>query len=290
MQHLGSTKLKETHFAAMRSACNFELLYHEADPYTRFLHPLPRAARAAGRFSDVVFTVGSGVFADNFRRARARDVRWASHGFEPERYRYAEVEQNEERTYDVVVVANRNRPRLRGHPNWRDRIRFVQLLQERFGERVAVFGAGWEGVGAKGPVDTSLQDHAIRSAWISANWDHYANEPDYFSNRLPISMASGSIHATTRHPGYDKIFGKETTPFLIFDSSPERLCDSIEDRLSNTSPAERILAGEAAQEYAYQKYRQDDQLVSFLNYRETRIDSQAASEVWDIDSFLLRSF
>lgn len=284
MQHLGKTGLKNKHFRAMRAAASFELVYHEADPYSRFLHPLPLPARAAGRHADVTFTVGSGVFADNFRRAGAQDVRWASHVFESERYRRKPVSTEQTRSHDIVVVANRNSPRLRGHPNWRDRIQFVTHLQERFGDRLAIYGNGWRGVGAMGPVEPSLQDIAIRSAWVSANWDHYAGEPNYFSNRLPISLASGSIHATTYHPGYDSLFGKETRDFLVFGTTPRNLGNRIEKLLTETTPDERITASLKAQEFAFMHYRQDNQLVSFLNYAATRVDPRAAAQCWDIDA------
>lgn len=283
MQHLGTTGLRPKHFTAMRSAADFELIYHEADPYSRFLHPLPAAARAAGRAADVTFTVGAGVFAENFRRSGSTDVRWASHVFEPDRYRYAPVSTEPSREYDVVVVANRNSPRFRGHPNWRDRIRFVTLLQRRFGSRLAIFGRGWSGVGARGPVEFSRQNEAIRTAWVSANWDHYANEPSYFSNRLPISLAAGSIHATTGHPGYEGLFPKETEPFLLHDRSIDGLVNAIERQLEETSPEERIHASIRAQEFAYKYYRQDDQLVGFLNYRGVRVDPVAAAEAWDLE-------
>jgi hypothetical protein len=284
MQHLGSTGLRDKHFQAMRVSSNFELIYHEADPYSRFLHPLPNAARAAGRSSDVVFTVGSGVFSDNFRRGGSSDVRWASSVFEPERFALEAVNQSGERDHDIVVVANRLHPRLRGLPNWRDRIAFVEHLQQRFGDRLAIYGNGWTGVGAMGPVDFSRQNDAIRSAWISANWDHFAKEPSYFSNRLPISLASGSIHATTRHPGYERLFPQETKKFLLFGTTRRELSDSIEDVLTGTSPAERINASQCAQRFAYRYYRQDDQLVSFLNYRVVRVDPLAAAAAWNIDA------
>lgn len=283
MQHLGSTGLTDKHFKAMRRAADFEFVYHEADPYSRFLHPLPGPARAAGRSADVTFTVGSGIFADNFRRSGSLDVRWASSVFEPDRYRYAPVCSDPVREHDVVVVANRNTPRFRGHPNWRDRIDFVSLLQKRFGDRLAIYGRGWSGVGAKGPIDFSHQNEAIRSAWISANWDHYADERGYFSNRLPISLAAGSIHATTRHPGYEDVFPEYAKAFLFHGSSPSGLVDAIDSLLTATSPEERIRAGVRAQEFAYKRFRQDDQLVKFLNYREDRVDVAAASEAWDLD-------
>ncbi|WP_442544871.1 glycosyltransferase family protein [Arthrobacter sp. KN11-1C] len=283
MQHLGSTGLTDGHFRAMRSAAKFEFIYHEADPYSRFLHPLPGPARAAGRSADVTFTVGSGVFAENFRRAGSHDVRWSPHVFEPDRYRYSPVSNASFREHDVVVVANRNRPRFRGHPNWRDRIDFVTRLQERFGDRLAIYGHGWTGVGAMGPIEFSRQNEAIRSAWVSANWDHYAHEPQYFSNRLPISLAAGSIHATSWHPGYEDLFQEETKQFLLYRDSRSGLIDAIEELLSATTPEERIQAGIRGQEFAYRHYRQDDQLVSFFNYRGPRLNPIAASEAWDLD-------
>lgn len=288
MQHLGGTGLRARHFQELRAAGDFHLIYHEADPYSRWLHPLPSEARAAGAASDVVFTVGTGTFRDNFIRAGARDVRFASHVFEPERYEYTPVSEVPTRPFDVVVVANRNMPRFRGHPDWKDRIRFVSLLQERFGERLAIYGRGWTGIGARGPVDFSLQNRAIQSAWVSANWDHYAGEPSYFSNRLPISMAAGSIHATTHHPGYSEIFEKETRPFLISESKLVNLVDSIEDYLMTSTPEDRIKSSKSAQAYAYERYRQDDQLVRFLNFEKSCIDPIEAASHWNLDMIPLQ--
>lgn len=282
MQHLGSTHLDERHFRAMRASCSFDLIYHEADPYSRWIHPLPRSAAIAGRFSNVTLTVGSGEFMKSFYRAGARDVRWVPSAYEPERYGLDDANLQEERHYDVVIVANRSIPRFRGHPNWLERIRFVQEMQRRFGSRLAIYGGGWSGVGAMGRIENTLQHKAIRSAWISANWDHYAREPKYFSNRLSISLATGSVHATTEHPQYDELFGPDTRSFLLTEAKRKNLIDRIESYIDETTPAQRIRASVRAQTFARAHLRQDDQLVSYLNYRELRIEPQAAKESWDL--------
>lgn len=287
MQHLGATGLTSRHFDSMRAQADFELIYHEGDPYSRWLHPLPRAAAAAGRASDVIFTVGSGVFVDNFRRAGAKDVRWAPHVFEPERYGRERVDESPSRPYDIVVVANRNMPRFRGHPNWKERISFVADLQAKFGDRLAIYGKGWDGIGALGPVEPTLQHTAIQKGWISANWDHYAGEPHYFSNRLPISLATGSVHATTFHPGYRSLFNDETRDFLLFGKSRQDLVNGIARYLESHDASERILASKRAQAFAHRYYRQDHQMVSFLNYREKRIDSRLATDAWDLNAHAL---
>ena len=284
MQHMGSTGLTSGHLKAMRRSCDFELIYHEADPYSRYLHPLPRAAAAVGRAADVVFTVGASTFAGNFARRGVRDVRWEPSPFDPERFHHQSLTSRQVPLHDVVLIANRNRPRLRGLPNWRDRIKFVQYLQDRFVGRLAVYGNGWEGPGAMGPVDFSRQDEAIRSGWVSANWDHFAEEARYFSNRLPISLAAGSVHATTHHDGYDELFEPPTRQFLLTSRSHEGLADAIEEHLGLTSPEQRFAAGLEAQKFAHARFRQDEQLVRFLNYREERVVPMRATNSWDIEA------
>lgn len=281
MQHLGGTGLTNRHFAALRATGDFQLIYHEADPYTRMLHPLPREACRAGRWADVVFTVGTGVFARNFRTSGARDIRYECSIYDPGRFGLAEPPAIE-RPFDVVMIANRNTPRLRGLPNWRDRIRFVDHLQDCFGARFAIYGRGWNSPSSQGPIPYSEQDRAIHSGWVAANWDHFASEPNYFSDRLPTSLATGTVHATTWHPGFDEFFGDETHDFLLTDRSLDGLIDRIEHYLDASSPAERIASARRSQSYAAQHFRQDDQLVRILNAAGGGIAPEAASAAWDL--------
>ena len=282
-QHLGGTGLTDAHFTAMRSRGQFRFIYQEGDPYRRPLHPLPSEARAAGRAADVVFTIGAGDFIQNFRRAGARDPRFAPWAFEAERFPLVPPDSAPERRHDVVVVANRNRPRWRGHPDWRRRIEFVTLLQKRLGDRVAVYGRNWTGAGAMGPVPFSQQASAVRDGWVSANWDHYASEPKYFSNRLPTQLALGTVHATTRHPGYDEFFPADAGDYLLLADEPAQLVDRIEQYLGSTTPEQRIAASVRAQAYAFEHLRQDDQLVEFFNAVGAGIDPDAAHAAWNLD-------
>ena len=273
MQHLGGTDITRAELKELKESCA-SLIYHEADPYSRFMHPLPREAREAGRIADVVFTVGTGTFARNFERAGASDVQWEPSIFDADRFGRERPRSNRQRDFDIVMVANRNRPRLRGLPNWRDRIRFVNYMEKRFGSRFAIFGRGWTGPSAQGAVAYSDQSSAIRSGWVSANWDHFAREPKYFSDRLPTSLATGSVHATTAHPGFDGIFpGGES--FLLMSESMVELGDRIEQYLTNVDDDEKIELEAAAWEFAHRHFRQDDQLVRMLNYGGAGIDQRS---------------
>ncbi|MFD1720169.1 glycosyltransferase family protein [Amnibacterium endophyticum] len=280
MQHLGRTGLTDGDFEQLTSG-GTPLLYHEADPYTRRVHPLPAAARAAGRAADVVFTVGAGTFTTNFLRSGARRVEWTPSAFDPNRIDLGEGQR--ERAMDVVIIANRGRARIRPLPNAADRVRFIEAVQDRLGDRLALHGRGWSGPSARGPVPYSEQTTVLRSAWMSANWDHFAAEPCYFSDRLAIALASGSVFATTLHPGYSAVFPPDLTRrFLITSSQPQDLLQRIEQWLATTTVDQRLDAELAAREFAWSHLRQDDTLVTMLNAVGVGIDPRAASEAWDI--------
>lgn len=280
MQHLGGTGMSQEHFRAMRGTTRFDMVYHEADPYTRWKHPLPSEARLAGRSADFVYTVGAGAFRKNFLRSGARNVRWLPSIYSPGLFGQQAIPKGR-RPYDVVMVANRNTPRFRGLPNWRERIRFVDYLEKRFGGRFAIYGRGWSGPSAAGSIPYTKQAEAIHSGWISANWDHFRREPCYFSDRLPISLAVGSIHVTSDHPGHSDFF-VGTAPFLVRSGSFEAAGDAIDRVLERTDVDDRIELAHLSRRYAAEHLRQDDQLVVMLNSSAKHIDPEAARRAWTV--------
>lgn len=284
IQHIGSTGLTAKHFLQMRKAADFELIYHEGDPYTRFLHPLRRPVRAIAPLADVVFTVGSKYFANNFLKVGAKDVRWVASAFDPARFSLSSAVLNTKREVDVVMVAHKNTPRLRGLPNWKDRISFVEKMQNHFGERFAIYGRNWDLPSARGPIDYLQQSDVLMTSWVSANWDHFAYESDYFSDRLPISLASGSVHAAGSHPGFDRIFEKLPATSGIFAETHEALIENIEQYLIQHSVEQRIEHGLEASKFAHKHFRADDQLVEMLNFNKVLVNPLDASACWDIGS------
>lgn len=285
LQHAHRTGLEDRHFKAMRRVANFKLIYHEGDPYSPFLHPLPTAARVAGKNADVVFTTGAGNFIRNFKRTGSRDVRWAPSAFAPDlQLTGPAMPNNSSKDYDIVMIANRNSPRFRGLPNWKDRIRFVSYMQDRFQERFALYGRGWTGPSARGPIEYGRQDEALQAAWVSANWDHFADEPRYFSDRLPIALAAGSIHATGYHPGYEEIFTEKSREFVLFERTHKDLGDRISRFFDETTITDRLVLAAKAREFAHSNFRQDNQLVQFLNFSGEIVRPESALEIWDTSS------
>jgi len=276
------TSLRAGHLSRLRACAEFKLIYHEGDPYAWPLHSLPRASRHVARFADVIYTMGSGEFANNFKRLGARDVRYLPWGFAPDYVGEFTPATLQMKTHDVVVIANRLTPRFRGLPNWRDRIHFVELLQSRFGDRLGLYGKNWSGPGALGPADFYSQSEIVKTGWITANWDHFAKEPKYFSDRLPIALAAGSVHATTYHPGYEDIFPEQTRDFLIWGKSPEALVDLISQKIENTTKSDFLALAQQANLFAESNFRIDRQAVSMINFDGIHINPIAADSAWDI--------
>jgi hypothetical protein len=188
----------------------------------------------------------------------------------------------EENTFknDVTMILNKSLHRFRPAYGWKSRRELVHLAQSTFGEKLALHGAGWDGVGARGPLPFDEPYNAMSEARITANWDHYPKEPHYFSDRLPISLAAGSVHATTFHRGYEDIFKKNDTPFLLFEKSPLELIARIEKFLQVNSDDQIISLRLEARQFAYKHFRQDDWIVKMLNFDGENVSLDAARESW----------
>lgn len=278
--HPGGTGLTQRDYRAWRNAAEFKFLLSEMDPYHWWFKPLARETRAAATFADVVFVPGSGSFIKLFRRAGARDVRWARQPYDPGTFGLTPVCE-ETIEADVVMIGGRIRSRyapLRGIPGASARRRAVAALDAAFGERFHVYGNDWSARGAKGSIPFDQQEQAIRTAWVSANWDHFAYEPDYYSNRLPISLASGTVHFTTRHAGFERQFGE--LPFLKFVDKPEELAPKIRQYLTDTPPAERLEHARQARAYAEANHRQDEFVTVMLNAVGAAVDLDEARMVF----------
>lgn len=288
MQHLGGTGVDDAFFSELRASAKFGLIYHEADPYSRWKHRLPAEAKAAGRNADVVFTVGRDVFRTNFTRAGSQDVRWCSSVYDPGRFGQSNIPTAQEREFDVVMVANKTQARtpFTGHPNSREREELVDRLATRFGPRFAIYGKGWAGVSARGPIDYSRQHAAIYTGWVTANWDHYADEEAYFSDRLPTTLATGSVHVTTLHRGFDRIF-PASNRFIKFGSSPKDIVLAIDELLSSRSAEDLVQGALDGRTFAERNFRQDDQVVQMLNFDREMIDPIRASETWNQGSRMI---
>jgi hypothetical protein len=201
---LGARRIDELHGLSPRPV----IALRELDAWGWLRKPLPRTTRQVARRADVVYLCGLGGLRRIFRAAGARDIRLCTHGFDETRFG-TPWEVTTERPFDVAMLANRVTSRLPGRrlPGARARERLAGELHRRFGERFALFGDNWERYPFdRGPVPHDEQDGANRSAFVTVGWDHFPRTPFYFSNRIPVALASGVPHVTNYQPGYEELF------------------------------------------------------------------------------------
>lgn len=268
------TGVRSTDIEAWRSAADFKLVVSDMDPYHWWFRRLSNEGRALAPYSDIVFVPGSKLFVRNYRRAGARDVRWGPHTFDPGSFGHSVITA-ETVTHDVVMIGSRigsRLGRLRRMPGALDRSRLATHLNDEFGSSFALYGVGWGGLGFD-PIPFLDQERVIRSAWVTANWDHFPSEPHYFSDRLPISLASGTVHFTTWHAGYDELFGE--LPFLRTVRRHTDMVPAIRTYLEQFSPADRIEHARQARIFAAKHYRQDVRFAEMLNAASAGLDPKA---------------
>ncbi len=184
-----------------------KLVYHEGDPFGRYLKRINKNLQIVLRQSDMVFLEGLGKLADLMRENGAKDVYFAPTSFDKARFGLPWT-PTPQRKYSIAMIGNRGKTRIPGlyFPGGKRRKEMAEKLDKVFGERFALYGYGWEKLTAsRGKVPYIDQQKRIQEAWISVNWDHFDHFTFYFSDRLPISLAAGVPHITTYHPGFDEV-------------------------------------------------------------------------------------
>jgi hypothetical protein len=124
----------------------------------------------------------------------------------------------------------------------RDRLRVGQGQRSLPDCRVALYGNGWRGREARGPIPFDQQTAVRRDARITVGWDHYQRYAGYFSNRLPIGMYSGRVHVSSRPPVVGRLPGPDSGLHPV--ETPARAVDRVRKLLRDSRElhAERLRA------------------------------------------------
>jgi hypothetical protein len=232
------------------------LVYHDDDPFDRWVKRPTRSMATILAASDLVFISGFGDLCDQFRKLGASVVRYMPSCYDDVRFG-SEWMPPQTRAVALTMIATNGRRRIPGLyiPGGRRRARLARTLSRRFQKDFALYGSGWDGnMSAKGRLPYSKQGVVLRDSWISVNWDHFDDIPFYFSDRLPISLAAGVVHVTTYHAGYEYILG--SCPGLYWARSVEEMLPLIEWLLSRPKQ-DLIDEGLAAQRWAQKNLEAD---------------------------------
>ncbi len=230
-------------------------VWHDPDPYGRFIKPIDATMKAALAETDLAVVKGLGYFSEAVRRAGARRVLFAPESFDDERFGHARASVLS-RPLDAVMIANLNclkRIPWLFMPGGRSRKTTARLLHRAYGDRFAVHGAGqgWNDEPyCRGPVAFDRQEAAIQSAWISVNWSQFDEIPFYFSDRLPISLAAGVPHVTNWQRGFEHALPEPRGVYFVH--SPAEALDAVDWLLSK--PREQLVEiGLQGQAYARER-------------------------------------
>lgn len=214
-----------------------KFVWHDPDAYGRFVKRIDPVMKAAIAESDAVVIKALGAFADSVRSLGAKRIVFSPESFDDERFSQPWT-PTFEREYDVVMIANlstlKRIPWL-FMPGGRARKRLARLLYRNHQDRFAVFGGGRGWLGeryCKGPIKFADQERTMRTSWVTVNWTQFDALPMYFSDRLPISMASGVPHITNYQPGVEHVL--PDAKGVYFARSPQEAADLTTMLLSET--------------------------------------------------------
>jgi hypothetical protein len=204
--HSAGMRLDPEVVVALRGSAGQPALgYWEADWYAPLSKPLPVEVGLLAGACDVSFLCGEGYVSRAVTRAGCPRVEYVPL-LADEAFGSHAADALPSFDFDVVMVGNLHTRRnpfvtMRGAIERRS---LAALFAKRLGTRFAVFGNGWTGPSAMGPIPFLQQvDVYRRSAIVLGNNDLHAAY--YFSNRLPIAMMSSRpvIHGFER--GIDKV-------------------------------------------------------------------------------------
>lgn len=282
LEHPSSRMLTSADLRGLRTVPGARLVVYEMDVYDRHRKKYPAVLREAAALSDVILTPGASTQLTDYRRFGARHAVWQPSSFNPADFGLRPIYRIP--SHDVVMIANDSSSRapFRSMPGSRQRVRLVQGLHRRFGDRFALYGSGWPKGLSRGPIGFMEQERVIQQGRISVNFDHYPHEAMFFSNRLPITLASGSVHVTTAHAGYEKIFARHTGEFLHLHVSPAKIIDRVESLLACVDDSALLERGERARRFAFEHFREDELLLRALGFAGARISRDSARHVWEL--------
>lgn len=203
------------------------IAYHEGDPFDRYYKLMANEVITLYRESDIFFTIGLGAARHLFDRIRRHPHLYYS----PSIFDYDRIGTEPPPVsilgskYDAVMIGTIG-TRIRGlyrQPHSGKRIRLARALAKLYGPRFAVFGNGWpSGTNSAGPIPYGSQAATIQTSRMSLMWDLYPDYTFYFSDRLPIAVASGVPFITNRRSGLEVVLANCPGVYQV---------DSIDDAL-----------------------------------------------------------
>lgn len=219
------------------------------DPFGRSTKTVPKSFRIASALSDVTFLTGMGYLARQLVKSGSRNLVLMPNGCCQVRFSAPAPDSPEPGEFDLVFIGNRIRSANPfSHFYWasRNRAKFVDGFERRYGRRFGLFGNGWQGrTSWQGSIPYEAQHQAYRRSALAIGGAPHANHDYYTSDRVFIAIASGTPLVDSWIPGVDRILEPGRDWWLAGDLREMfRTCD----RLLEMPRGERVALGAAARQ------------------------------------------
>lgn len=221
-----------------------QILYWEGDPWGR-KKAISQQMEWWLNASTAVFSVGGDPQATLLRNHGAQRVFLTLHTYDHLAFGESETYQQVVPTSEAIMIGSNlaRLPGVSGLPGSAGRWMVAHGMRRQFRGAFVLYGGGWPRGWARGQLPYRSQAHAVRTARVVVNWDHYPRTADYASDRLPIALLAGRPHITTEHPGMAWAPGEDLG--LIQAKSPAQVVGLARAMLAG-NPVELALLGERA--------------------------------------------
>lgn len=237
------------------------LFSHTVDVFNKHLFhpwmmtPVVKCYLDSSKCCDANFVCGMGWFAHGLHRKGVPRVYFLPAASCQVRFPAGPPPVGANPEFSLVLIANRMQFRnpLNRFQDYPARDRLVRVLARRYGKKFAVFGNGWRGPSAQGPVPFDQQHNAYRRGRIAIGHAAWLDIDYYCSNRSFIAIASGVPYLERYVPKLERVFGDRKDCFFYHSPMDAiRICD----QLLTLDPEELMGIGRTAAENVYAAHTQ----------------------------------
>ena len=248
--HTGGLYVTEYFITQIRQKCDNPVFgYWDGDLYEAPFKRLPEEIVQLASCCNVTFVQGFGAMSNELAASGCADIRFVP--ATTDEWRFGD-RRTSSRDFDVVLIGNNVSSRFpwRTMPGARWRKKLVKLFERKLGRRFAVFGEGWCGPSAHGPLPFEDQSYAYGRGCVALGVNNL-HGAYYFSNRLPIAMSSCVPVIYNYERGFEHVFPRNSGCLFFHDT--EQAWDLAQKLLCGD--ADRVSSmGELAQGIATRQF------------------------------------
>lgn len=205
--HTGNFKVGKSFFDEVKKLNpKVVIAYRDGDIYHPWYKPMSKEIFELINYCDVSFWCGVDYFTSKFINSYM-DVRYVPSVSDPNRFKQ---ENSAVKLFDVVLIGNfiRSKVPFKTYPGSNGRKKIASFLYNKLGDRFTVFGNGWNNLSFnQGPVAFDKQSDVYNNSRLTIAVNNL-HAQYYFSNRLPIALASGIIIINNYEKGIEIPFSE----------------------------------------------------------------------------------